>query len=258
MVTKIIFNLRCAALGGQKNTEKKECTKSTIVVLTLILAFLICWFPHLLETVFALAGVMTSGEEAKGSFILDSVSKCMSYAHACFNPFIYTFASPIFRHSLRVSFRRKFRQGKLVCKARKRTRTNTLSTRLTMRQSGNGIVARQLRNENSTAAHDELISTNRNALALSASDVCGIKTEQMHITTAFDHTSPRASQNTSPTTSQHGANGKRIAPPSLNEAEALLECDKANQPRTTAADIQKQPKEQESKTPLSEIAENQG
>nr|XP_039248588.1 galanin receptor type 1-like [Styela clava] len=90
--------------------EQKECVKSTIVVLSLILAFLICWLPHLLETVFSMTGFWAGYNYAKQRFFLESLGKCMSYAHAFINPFIYTFASPVFRRSLRNSLCQKISQ----------------------------------------------------------------------------------------------------------------------------------------------------
>ena len=73
------------------------------------MAFLICWFPHMLHTIFTLKGYFEGVENATKTLVLEVVGKATSYAHAIVNPIIYTFASPIFRRSLRSSLREKWR-----------------------------------------------------------------------------------------------------------------------------------------------------
>lgn len=90
--------------------ERKECMKSTVVMLFLITAFLICWLPHLLDTVFFLTGYHNELKYWKSRLTLQLVGKATAYTHAIVNPIIYTFASPIFRNSLRLSLRNSMKR----------------------------------------------------------------------------------------------------------------------------------------------------
>lgn len=95
------------------------------MVIGLVFAFLVCWFPYhfyILIQVFWLcyksiylitcyivilqvSDLYLHPSNAVWKTILDIVRHTMSYAHACINPIIYTFAAPGFKDSVSAALR---------------------------------------------------------------------------------------------------------------------------------------------------------
>ncbi|CAK8694875.1 unnamed protein product [Clavelina lepadiformis] len=85
--------------------QSKEYIKATTMVLCLIIAFLFCWFPHHLYVMVKITPKFEVVPYAVMRIWMDVVGKCFSYAHACVNPIIYTFAAPGFRRNIRKCFK---------------------------------------------------------------------------------------------------------------------------------------------------------
>ncbi|XP_078483758.1 galanin receptor type 1-like [Ciona intestinalis] len=102
-VCYLVNRPRRVDIVGGKN-EQKEYTKTTIMVLCLIIAFLLCWFPHHLYRMMKISGNYSTLYNNVDKWItmatIEQVGACMSYMHSCINPVIYTFAAPGFRRSL--------------------------------------------------------------------------------------------------------------------------------------------------------------
>ncbi|XP_074650315.1 galanin receptor 2a-like [Tubulanus polymorphus] len=110
----------------------KTKRRVTLMVIIMVIAFLVCWFPYHLTWMW-LSFFRNSWDRSKKFYSLQVFSHVLSYANSSMNPIIYAFLSVNFRRG----FRRACRHGSDQVRSNKYSVTNTDNTALVNLQHNN-------------------------------------------------------------------------------------------------------------------------
>ena len=101
------------------------CCQTAQTVLLVITAFLICWMPYHIITMWVEFGTFPLTD---ASFVFRIVAHCLSYGNSCINPILYAFLSENFRKACRQVFNYHCLCPPPPVEKLKRTRMDTFST----------------------------------------------------------------------------------------------------------------------------------
>ncbi|XP_053561472.1 type-1 angiotensin II receptor-like [Bombina bombina] len=102
-------------LASPKNKVKKNKNEKVLkIVLTMVLAFLLCWLPFQIATFLKVLIRLNIIKTCKTIQVINAImpiTVCIAFSNSCFNPILYYFASKRFRGQLIKSLKRSFYQS---------------------------------------------------------------------------------------------------------------------------------------------------
>ncbi|KAM9408607.1 galanin receptor type 1b [Pholidichthys leucotaenia] len=97
---RVLFHLHRKMKNMSKKSERSK-KKTAQTVLLVVAAFLLCWMPHHIISMWVEFGSFPLND---ASFVFRITSHCLSYGNSCVNPVLYAFLSENFRKNCRQVF----------------------------------------------------------------------------------------------------------------------------------------------------------
>lgn len=100
----VICRLRTVGPKNKSKEKKKSHRKVTILVLTVITVYVLCWLPHWIGQLYISFLSSPSSQVTPVSMSIILLVDCLSYANSAMNPILYAFLSENFKKSFARAF----------------------------------------------------------------------------------------------------------------------------------------------------------